>query len=40
MVPHAAQALVMPLAVIVGDEVLNGCPQRLLPQEDYPSKSS
>lgn len=29
------QALVIAFAVIVGDEVLNGCPQGLLPEEDY-----
>ena len=29
------QALMMALAVIVGDEVLNGCPQRLLPEKDH-----
>jgi hypothetical protein len=29
------QALMIALAVIVGDEVLNGCTQRLLPEEDH-----
>src|ERR1019366_6384747 len=29
------QALVIALAVIVGDEILHGCPQRLLPEEDH-----
>jgi hypothetical protein len=29
------QTLVITLAVIVGDEVLNGCPQRFLPEEDH-----
>jgi hypothetical protein len=27
--------LMIALAVIVGDEVLNGCTQRLLPEEDH-----
>jgi hypothetical protein len=29
------QASVIALAVIVGDEVLNGCPQRFFPEEDH-----
>ena len=29
------QALVIALAMIMDDEVLNGCPQRLLPEEDH-----
>src|ERR1035437_7838765 len=34
------QASVVAFTVIVGDDVLNGCPQRLLPEEDHTFKTS